>query len=183
MSRVVLPVEALIDGPTALRAWRDTDVGELVEACQDPEIPRWTSVPESYGQADARAFLLQRYDAVAGGTTAPLAIVAADELSHLLGSVSLMRIVWEHGRAEVGYWLAGPARGQGHATRAVRLICEWAFAALGLERIDLLAAAQNAPSHRVAERCGFAREAVLRSYMRGKQGRLDMIAFGLLAAR
>jgi len=98
----------------------------------------------------------------------------------LLGSISLVRFAWEHARGEVGYWLARPARGQGHATRAVRLICGWGLEVLGLERIDLLAATGNPASQRVAERAGFTREAVLRSYMRANFERQDMVAFGLL---
>jgi RimJ/RimL family protein N-acetyltransferase len=181
VSTIVLPGEPLADGPTALRPWRDSDVGELVAACQDPEIPRWTSVPERYGEAEARTFLLQRYDAIRDGSTAPFAIVSYPHPEELLGSISLMRVRREHARAEVGYWLSAGARGRGHATRAVRLICQWAFAALGLERIELLAATENPASQRVAERCGFTREAVLRSYLRGNDGRHDMVAFGLLA--
>jgi RimJ/RimL family protein N-acetyltransferase len=77
--------------------------------------------------------------------------------------------------------LARPARGHGHATRAVRLICAWGFDAMGAERIDLMAATGNAASQRVAERAGFTREAVLRSFMQAKDGRQDMVAFGLLA--
>lgn len=181
MSRIVLPGEPLIEGATALRPWRDTDLGPLVVACQDPEIPRWTSVPEPYGEADGRAFLLQRYDAVNAGTTAPFAIVSGSDHDRLLGSISLMRIAWEDARAEVGYWIAREARRQGHATRALALICRWGCSSLGLERIEVLAATENAASQRVAERCGFTREGVLRSYLRGKDGRHDMVAFGLLA--
>ncbi len=179
--RIVLPPGGLVDGPTALRAWRDTDVPGLVATCQDPEIPRWTRVPQPYGEADARAYLITRYDNVHAGTAAPFAIVSSEDRDRLLGSISLMRLAWEHLRAEVGYWLAAEARCQGHTTRAVRLICAWAFRSLGLERIDLLAATGNVPSQRVAERAGFTREAVLRSYMRGRDGQLDMVAFGLLA--
>jgi RimJ/RimL family protein N-acetyltransferase len=179
--RIVLPGEPLVDGATALRPWRDSDLLPLVAACQDPEIARWTRVPPNYGEADARAYLLQRYDMAFAGLAAPFAIVRAPD-GELLGSISLMRIAWEHERAEVGYWLAGEARGEGHATRAVQLICAWAFGALGLQRIDLLAATGNAASQRVAERSGFTREAVLRSYMRATFERQDMVAFGLLAA-
>jgi RimJ/RimL family protein N-acetyltransferase len=180
VTRIVLPGEPLLEGPTALRPWRDSDIDALVHACRDAEIVRWTRVPDHYGEADARAFLLQRYDAVFAGTTAPFAVVDAGS-GTLLGSISLMRIAWEHARAEVGYWLAREARGLGHATRAVHLICNWGFEVLGLERIDLLAAVDNLPSQRVAERSGFTREATLRSYLRGKYGQLDMVAFGLLA--
>lgn len=139
-------------------------------------------MPESYGESDARAFLLHRYGAIAAGAAAPFAVVAAADSGHLLGSVALTRFAWEHARAEVGYWLAREARGNAHATRAVQLICAWGFATLHLERIDLLAATNNPASQRVAERAGFTREATLRSYGRRKDGRPDMVAFGLLRA-
>lgn len=179
--RIVLPGEHLVDGETALRAWRDADLEPLVLACQDPEISRWTRVPYPYGSADARAYLLQRHDSLHAGIAAPFAIVSAADRDQLLGSISLMRFSWQHGRAEVGYWLAKDARGHGHVTRAVRLITDWGFRSLGLQRIDLMAATENPASQRVAERCGFTREAVLRSYLQGKDGRQDMVAYGLLA--
>jgi RimJ/RimL family protein N-acetyltransferase len=179
--RIVLPGDPLVEGATALRPWRDSDLDALVQTCQDPEIARWTRVPSPYGEADARAYLLARYDATYAGLSAPFAIVAADD-GALLGSISLMRLAWEHRRGEVGYWLGAAARGRGHATRAVGLICRWGFDQLGLERIDLLAATGNRASQAVAERAGFAREAVLRSYMQGTFERQDMVAFGLLKA-
>ena len=177
--RINLPGEPLVDADTALRPWRDTDQQALVEACQDPEIARWTRVPAQYGPTDAKAYLLQRYDMLFAGLAAPFAIVRAPD-GELLGSVSLLRIAWEHRRAEVGYWLAREARGRGHATRAVSLICDWGFAALGIERMDLMAAVENFPSQRVAERSGFIGEAVLRSYARGPHGQLDMVCYGRL---
>jgi RimJ/RimL family protein N-acetyltransferase len=178
VTKIVLPAEPLVDGPTVLRSWRDSDAAAVTAACQDPEIARWTRVPDNYTESDARAFLLYRHDAVLAGAAAPFAVVSADD--RLLGSVALIGIEWPHLRGEVGYWLAPEVRGQGHATRAVRLACAWGFDALGLERIVLHAAIKNVASQRVAERSGFAREAVLRAYFRGKQGQEDMIAFGLL---
>jgi RimJ/RimL family protein N-acetyltransferase len=179
--RINLPGEPLTDGPTELRPWRDSDLAALVAACQDDQIARWTRVPLNYSEADGRAFLLQRYDMAFAGLAAPFAIVRAPD-GDLLGSISLMRIAWQHQRAEVGYWLAREARGEGHATRAVGLICAWGLKALGLERIDLLAATGNSASQHVAERSGFTREAVLRSYMQATFERQDMVAYRLLAS-
>ena len=178
--RIVLPAGPLLDGDTALRPWRDSDLRPLVAACQDPEISRWTRVPTPYGPPDARRYLDSRYDLAFAGVTAPFAIVRAPD-QELLGSISLMRIAWDHWRAEVGYWLAGEARGAGHATHAVELICAWGFAELGLQRITLLAATDNRASQRVAERAGFVREGVLRSYMRLADRRQDMVCFSRLA--
>lgn len=182
--KIVLSAEPLSDGLTALRPWRDSDIDALVEACQDPEIPRWTRVPSPYGHSDALAYLLQRHDAIHAGRSAPFAVVEPDSAEapgRLLGSITLLRPVWEHARAEVGYWLAARARGRGHATRAVRLICEWGFRELELHRVVLFAAVENLASQRVAERAGFTREALLRSYLSLRDGRHDAVAFGLMS--
>jgi RimJ/RimL family protein N-acetyltransferase len=179
MSRIVLPAEPLVERPTALRPWRDSDLKALVAICQDPEIARWTAIPQPYGEADGRAYLLYRYDAIESGTAAPFAIVEAPS-GRLLGSIALNWLDWRHARGEVGYWLASEARGAGHATRALRLITAWGLEVLGLERIELLAATANPASQRVAERAGFRREAILRSYMRRRGCRDDMIVFGRL---
>lgn len=182
--RIVLPREPLIDGRTALRAWRDEDAPALAVACQDAEIARWTRVPSPYTLDDARAYVQLRHETPAAGSGAPFAIVDADDPDRVLGSISLMRFAWGHARGEVGYWLAAGARGAGHATRAVSLICDWGFRNLRLERIDLMAATGNVASQRVAERAGFAREAVLRSYLAGpggRGGRDDVVMFARLA--
>lgn len=178
-ARIVLPAEPLIDGATVLRPWRESDVSKLVAICRDEEIARWTRVPTVYGITAARAWVDESRALVNGGISAPFAIVSATD-RELLGSISLMRFSWEHARGEVGYLLGREARGQGHATRALRLICSWGFAALGLERIQLLAATGNHSSQRVAERAGFTREAVLRSYHRLHDAPFDMVAFALL---
>jgi RimJ/RimL family protein N-acetyltransferase len=180
MNRIVLPAEPLVDGPTALRPWRDSDLRQLVSICQDPEIARWTRVPERFGEADGRAYLLSRYDAIFSGVTAPFAVVDAHDQTRVLGSTSLFAINWEHLRGEVGYWLGRAARGQGHVTRALGLICRFGFESLGLERIELYAGMENPASQRVAERTGFVREAVVRSFLQGKGERQDVVAFGLL---
>jgi RimJ/RimL family protein N-acetyltransferase len=180
VTKIVLPGEPLLDGPTALRPWRDSDVRAVTEACRDPEIARWTAVPDPYTEADARAYLLYRHDAILAGTTAPFAIVS--ESDQLIGSIALMRMAWEHRRAEVGYWTARWGRRQGHTTRALKLICRWGMESLGIERIELFAATGNLASQRVAERAGFVREGVLRAYMRAKEGQQDMVAYALLAS-
>jgi RimJ/RimL family protein N-acetyltransferase len=176
---IVLPTELAGDGPTVLRPWRESDVPKLVALCRDEEITRWTRVPTVYGITAARAWIAESRALVEDRISAPFAIVAASN-DELLGSISLMRFTWEHARGEVGYLLGREARGQGHATRALRLICAWGFSALGLERIDLYAATGNAASQRVAQRAGFTREAVLRSFHMQLGAPLDMVAYGLL---
>jgi RimJ/RimL family protein N-acetyltransferase len=43
-------------------------------------------------------------------------------------------------------------------------LAAWGFAELGMQRLELLISVVNEPSKRVAERSGFSREGILRSY-------------------
>jgi RimJ/RimL family protein N-acetyltransferase len=80
----------------------------------------------------------------------------------------------------VGYWLLADVRGRGLAARAVRLVSRWALRDLALARVALLTETSNGPSQRVAERTGFQREGVLRSYGEIDGRRVDFISFSLL---
>lgn len=179
MPEIALPASPLSDGVIALRPWRADDVPALVEAAQDPEIPRWTVVPAPYGEADARGFIAAQSERRASGDAAPFAVVSAPD-DRLLGSVEITLQDWRNARGEIGYWIAGSARRRGAALRSVQLISRWAFDALGLARIELLVEPPNTASQRVAERAGYTREGVLRSYREMKGKRVDFVLFSLL---
>jgi RimJ/RimL family protein N-acetyltransferase len=158
-----------------LRPWREDDAPAVAEICQDPEIPRWTNVPSPYTEQDARAFIRETL----AGERAEMARAVVDAQSdELLGAVGL-RLPAE-GVGEVGYWLAARARGRGAATRAVKLMCRWAFDEFSLARIQLHTLPGNAASERVAERAGFTREGVLRSFAVMKGRRTDITMYSLL---
>ena len=155
MPGLELPDPPLSDGVIVLRGLQSTDVGALVEACQDPEIPRFTLVPSPYTDDHARAWLQRVADGRAAGTRMMFAIVDARAGDALLGTAGLNVIDREQRAADVGYWLAAPARGRGIATRAVELVAGWAFETLGLERLELRAQEHNHASRAVAGRAGF----------------------------
>jgi RimJ/RimL family protein N-acetyltransferase len=154
MPRLDPPDPPLADGIVTLRAQRRDDAPEVIAACQDPEIPRWTTVPRGYHHGHWEQWLmLSRQDADAG-TGLHLLIVDRDD--RLLGSVGLHDVDRKHGYAQMGYWLAAHARGHGHAARAVRLLRDWGHAHLGLRRIECLVHPRNTASQRVAGAAGFA---------------------------
>jgi len=61
------------------------------------------------------------------------------------------------------------------------LVSGWAMDELGLARISLLAEPGNLPSQRVAEKAGYRREGLLRSYRELKGVRRDHVIYSLLA--
>ncbi len=64
---------------------------------------------------------------------------------------------------ELGYAVAAEARGRGVAAEALAALTDWAFVELCAERLELLIGVENEASKRVAARCGYVREGVLRS--------------------
>ena len=147
------PDPPLSDGVIALRAKARTDVEALTAACQDPEIPRWTLVPVPYRRADALGWIAATELELDAGLAIDWLAVDADDA--LLASIALMGIDRERGTAEIGYWVARAARGRGVATRAVRLVRDWAAGELGLTTLELVIHEDNAPSHAVARAAGF----------------------------
>lgn len=122
-------------GPVTLRPWTPADAPAVLAALQDSDIVRWNGAAVS-DLAAAQAWVRSRAD-WSDGDHASFAISATGDLA-LLGSVSLHQIDVVQGDAEVGYWVAPDARGQGLAARAVMLVYRWAFAVLPLDRIDWL---------------------------------------------
>jgi RimJ/RimL family protein N-acetyltransferase len=66
------------------------------------------------------------------------------------------------------------------AAHALVLVARWGFDELDVQRITLLADPRNVASARVAERAGFQREGVLRSWTEVNGERVDHVAFSLL---
>jgi RimJ/RimL family protein N-acetyltransferase len=178
-SQIEFPVEGISDGEVRLRLQANSDAAALVAACRDPEIPRWTRVPEPYGEADARGWLEQEAQGRARGELLGLLAVDPGD-DRLLGSVGIVHIDREEGRCELGYWMAREARGSGIATRAVRMLADWIFATLPVDRIEIHVEPANWASRRVAERAGFSFEGVLRSYFVNKGVRRDAASYSLL---
>ena len=150
-----IPAPRLSDGEITVRRTGEADIPDLVAACRDPEIPRWTRVPSPYTREDAARFLALAATEAAAGEAIALAIARAGD-DRLIGTIGLMGVGAQDGRGEIGYWTAAAARGRGAATRAVVLVRDWAAAELGLRELEILAHRDNPASQRVAERAGFA---------------------------
>jgi RimJ/RimL family protein N-acetyltransferase len=176
---IEFPVEGLVDGELRLRLLAEADLPALVEAVQDPEIPRWTRIPAPYGEREAVEWYAAQRDGRDRGAMLNLVIVDARD-DRLLGSIGMVDVNWEESRCELGYWMAAAERGRGIMSRAIWLLSRWAFEQLEMERVSICADVDNVASRRAAERAGFTYEGVLRSWIEIKGERRDMASYSLL---
>jgi RimJ/RimL family protein N-acetyltransferase len=93
-----------------------------------------------------------------------------DAEGDFVGGTGLHRIDWALRSFEVGYWCRRSHAGLGFTGEAVRALTAMAFHALGARRLQIRTDAANGASRRVAERCGFVLEGVLRSDALTPQG-------------
>jgi ribosomal-protein-alanine N-acetyltransferase len=82
--------------------------------------------------------------------------------------------------ASVGYWMGVPYAGRGYMTDAVRAALGFAFATLGLNRLEAACLPSNVPSQRVLEKVGFTREGRARRYLKINGQWQDHDLFALL---
>ena len=180
MPAIPWPDPPLATGEIILRRWRETDIPVAHALTQDPEVSRFTRIPDRQSEAELRRFFRSIEPERSAGRSFSLAIASATN-GEAFGGIGLSSIHWSHRRAEVGYWVGEPHRGRGVATAAVRLFSEWAIGTLGMERLELHIDPENSPSITVAERAGYLREGVLRSYEFRKGRRVDVAMYALLA--
>jgi RimJ/RimL family protein N-acetyltransferase len=145
-----------------LQPFAEAHLDALAPVLADPEVHRFTRVPVPVPEGFARSWLERYEHGRRDGTREAFAIVD-DADGSFLGLALAPRIDVDERTAELGYVVAPHARGRGVASESLRLLTEWAFSTLGMERVELLISPANVASKRVAERCGYVREGVLRS--------------------
>ena len=163
-----------------LRAWRQSDIPTLIEGMTDVAVEGATRrPPRGFTYDDAEQWLRQQEIGRVSRQRMNLA-VATPYRDTALGLIGLNAFEWDNQSAWVGYWMLPAARGRGLTTTALRMLCPWAFDELGLERLQLTTAPDNEASQRLAERCGFVREGLMRSHLRRVDGRRDSVLYSLL---
>jgi RimJ/RimL family protein N-acetyltransferase len=151
------PDRPLTDGVVQLRQWRLDDLDQLVACCQDPEIPKWTLMPDPYTRDDGEDFLARVGDEWRSGRGAPFCVTPADDPDTVIGAIG----VFPHEPRTVGgigYWVARDRRREGIAVRAIRLLVWWCFHEAGFERLVADVILGNFPSERTLQAAGFSLE-------------------------
>ncbi|WP_431682686.1 GNAT family N-acetyltransferase [Kitasatospora sp. KL5] len=177
MESLDVPELATDEGLT-LRPWCLADLDLVREASQDDYIPLITTVPAQYSEAEGVAFIERQWGRAATGAGYPFVIAGED--GKPVGAVGLwLRNIGE-GRASLGYWVVESGRGRRAAGAGLSAVVRWAVADLEIPRLELYVEPWNAASLKTAERVGFRREGLLRSWQRVGDERRDMFMYSFL---
>ncbi|MCO7240096.1 GNAT family N-acetyltransferase [Aeromicrobium sp. CnD17-E] len=122
------------------------------------------NVPTSGTREGALAFIHRQQERLVRGEGYSFAVVDAAR-GRAVGQIGLWLREVEHGRASIGYWIAPPFRARGLAATSLVLRTDWALGLPEVHRVQLCVEPWNESSWRFAERCGYEREGLLRSWL------------------
>ncbi len=154
----------LTDGDLTLRPWRDGDLDAAI-AGHDELIAHWFGYDEVTPTPERHRAAVERWRTGWAERTRVGFVIERDGV--LVGSCEVRRRTGEDGTGELTWTLYAGHRGHGSATRAVRVLTDWALTGtgqggLGLSRVEARVEPGNEASLRVATRSGLLKEGVRR---------------------
>ena len=169
-------------GRYTLRPTLDTDVTAIYEACQDPLIPRFTTVPVNYTMSHALDYFQRIPASIELQREIPFVIeFGVGDEKEFAGVISLHTISIDNHRAEIGYWMREQMRGKGIATMATKILTGYGLDTLGFKRIEAAVDLDNTASQKLLVSAGYEREGVLRQRVTRSGGnQIDMVIFAAL---
>ncbi|MFG6113748.1 GNAT family N-acetyltransferase [Halobacillus sp. MO56] len=99
----------------------------------------------------------------------------------IVGTAGFNEIDWTNKIAYIGYWLGEEYQGNGIMTRVAKALTDYAFKELGMNRVDIKAAAGNKKSRAVPERLGYVEEGRIRQAEWLYDHYVDHVVYGMLA--
>ena len=134
-------------------------------------------VPFPYHKQDAVDFIKICEDQSPVRT---FAVLFQQELCGVAGIIAQSDIYRMSG--EVGYWIGEPYWGKGIATKALKILVDYGFNELKLNRLFACTFSHNKESQRVIEKCGFRREGIAKQAVIKNDQILDEHRYALLAS-
>lgn len=109
------------------------------------------------------------------------AICMRDNNIHI-GNIKLGSIDRDHLRADIGLMIGDKSyRGRGLGTEAIRLVTDFAFTKIKLQKLTAGAYIDNVACIKAFEKCGFTREGRLKEHVCSDGERADVILLGCTA--
>jgi RimJ/RimL family protein N-acetyltransferase len=123
------------------------------------------SIPHPYPDGEAERYISKQMFEFERGRSVTFAIEQNPE-KLFSGIIEIRDIEREHSQAEVSFWLAVAAWGQGYMSEALKPVLCFGFEELSLNRLYAYHMARNPASGNVLKKNGFVQEGLLRQRVR-----------------
>lgn len=176
-------------GQFTLRPSSEEDIDAIYQSCQDPLIPKFTTVPANYTKVLAEGFvrtkiaqLFEERKAIHWVLTvnkdvSPSAIKVNGET--FLGPFSIHGIEEHNHIGEIGYWLNKDVRGHGYGAIGCQMVTNYAFETLGFRRLAGIVDNDNEASKKLLLSAGYQHEGLMKNRVtrdNGNQINMDLFA-------
>jgi ribosomal-protein-serine acetyltransferase len=151
---------------------------DLVDRNRERLRPWLGWADDTRGADDSLAFIRATREQVATGQGFHGCLRVQGRIAGCVGFQGIQRAFRS---TAIGYWIGGEFEGRGLMTKAVRALVGHAFGDLGLHRVEIRCAVENARSRAIPERLGFRQEGILRGAERAAGRVLDIVVYGRLA--
>lgn len=169
----------LVTGRLVLRRTLLTDAADVLIFRSDPYVQRFNG-PVFEDVAEAEALIHELNDEYFNKSGICWGVTLKNE-NKVIGLFGIHHWSRHHRRAEVGYDMNHAYWGQGIASEALRVIIQFGFEQMNLNRIYAGTIADNHESVRLLEAIGFEHEGTQRSFSWEDDGTFhDSAMFGLL---
>lgn len=150
--------EKIVGERIYLRFWMKNDAERIAELCNEESTAKYTRIPFPYTLKDAEQYLKEASKGLESkGKLAYGIFLSKNEKNNgmnetLIGSIELGSIDWENKNAFIGYYLGKEHRKKGYMIEACKLLLDYAFNGLGLERVYSEPAEENTDSIKLIEK-------------------------------
>jgi len=161
-----------------LRPPKLSDAPILEKYINDYLVCRYlTNVPFPYPKGGARKWIKQANKELKNKKSIHFSIIYNQQP---IGSIGFNKIDFKHQKAGVGYWLAKKYWGLGIMTEALKLVLDFGFNQLKLQRIWSAHFKENNRSKRVQEKSGLKFEGMFRQDILKNKKRHDIVRRAIL---
>lgn len=149
-----------------LRPVAPSDITSIQRSASAREIAdTMISIPHPYPDGEAARYIAREQAAVELGHSVSF-VIERKSGAEFCGIISIREIEQEHSQAELSFWLAVEAWGQGYMSEALQPVLQVGFQDLDLNRLYAYHMVRNPGSGKVLQRNGFVQEGILRQRVR-----------------
>jgi len=143
-------------------------------------IKKWSAwLKDDRSIENTRAFIERNLKQFAENEGFAVGIWYRDKMA---GQIEYNYLDLNNRKTEIGFWLGESFQGRGLATKSCRVLIDYAFDELKLNRVEMQCGVENTKSRKIAEKMGFRNEGIVRQGGWLHDRFVDFVIYGMLAS-